>query len=524
MDDAPSDDTDRELITYLQKTDVAALVDSALAVVGRERAPNPLRSMYRALHAMVRDAALALNRATPGGFDLREPAHHALATRTADGLLELYPDEPLLALLEDEVCGRASAARLHSVAFLIAVKLARSKLLVARQPAHKVSVVVPLHADAGVAATGAEASHGQDCVRRRHDQLAWLYADRPDCTWELVLAECRYPNGCGDLVKDIVLRSKLRNATVVRGEPNVGGPTADAAPPKAAALACGLAAACGGAGGERPHVVVVAEAGLNADVGQVGLLTEEILRGRSLCAAGAPAGVPRAVACQAQQSDGWGSAVGADRDAAVCRSVEMAFARRLLPALAAAGVPEATSPLLAARADVAAEAAREAAGGGSGAFHGLHAAEFLLRAAVAAGGRCGAGEAAAVAVAVAVSTSVQELEAARDARSSATKRSFAALRALVSLQAKLKAEEEEEEGGAAVGAEGGPSHEREWTAFIVGLEFDGYKNLLDGLRQALAGKKDVPLPEPTALRLQLDVARMLSEGKSPVGLVRVYEA
>ena len=126
--------------------------------------------------------------------DPRDPAQQSALTALVDRLLA---DEPSLADLTGQ---EQDLARRQDVplADQLAMKLARSRTIVQSLdgPLH-VSVIFAMYKEHTRLLRPAEHPHGEDFLARKIEQLDWLFAGRPNLTWELIVVDDGCPESSG---------------------------------------------------------------------------------------------------------------------------------------------------------------------------------------------------------------------------------------------------------------------------------------------------------------------------------------
>ena len=129
----------------------------------------------------------------------------------------------------------------------------------------------------------AEHPHGEDFLARKIEQLDWLFADKPDLTWELIVVDDGCPESRGRLAQRILAdrypeapaRVLFLEEAIAQGVSVTRPMTAAADSQKGGSVVYGMAEAV-----TREHarqVVVFTDADLSTHLGQVGLLIDGIV-------------------------------------------------------------------------------------------------------------------------------------------------------------------------------------------------------------------------------------------------------
>ncbi len=228
--------------------------------------------------------------------DLTDPAAFRAVNQIAaelalrDAEADPAADSPALRQLEQELAAQRPAA---PVLAQLAVKLARSKRLVAALPSPAfVSVVFAAYKEHRRILPREQDPVGEDFLRRKLSQLEWLFGDRPEIGWELVMVDDGCPDGSGRIAEQRIQASGWQDRTrvlflergIAEGATATAPLTSAAESQKGGSVIYGMAEA---AAASRPgHVVAFTDADLSTHLGQLGLLIDPILRGGALAAIG----------------------------------------------------------------------------------------------------------------------------------------------------------------------------------------------------------------------------------------------
>ncbi len=219
-------------------------------------------------------------RTAPSALDLTDGRHLAAAQEAADLLLTAYDTPEALATLED---GLAAQREEYPLLLHLAVKLARSRVLVLRMagPAH-VSVVFAVYREDIRILSRDENPLGENFLLRKISQLDWLFAGRPDLTWDMIVVDDGCPNRTGEIAQKILDehcgRDKVKvlflQDAIDRRLPVVGPLRSTDESRKGGSIAYGMWEA---ARADRPgHVILFTDADLSTHLGQTGLLLDGI--------------------------------------------------------------------------------------------------------------------------------------------------------------------------------------------------------------------------------------------------------
>lgn len=226
-------------------------------------------------------------------LDLTDAGHLDAVREMADGLLEMSlagAGPEVLEKVERDVAEQSPAP---SLAMRVAAKLAlsRARLDATAQP-HHVSVVFAVYKEHHRILTPAEHAHGEDFLRRKLQQLCWLFDDTVH-TWDLTVVDDGCPEGSGELAQKILADYTgdqptrvlfLRDGIAARHGALVGlSDPADSQ--KGGSILYGMAEAARQQLHE-PHVIVFTDADLSTHLGQLGLLIDGIARGGADAAIG----------------------------------------------------------------------------------------------------------------------------------------------------------------------------------------------------------------------------------------------
>ena len=217
----------------------------------------------------------------PAQTDLTNADHLALATGFADELLAAGGTPADYLALETELVSKKDDIPLlvHLAAKLA---LSRSTVLLWKGPAH-LSVVFAMYKEHQRILSSSEFSGGEDFLRRKVNQLEWLFAGREDLTWDLFAVDDGCPEGSGRIAQNIIDEDNLGQKVHVlflanaieQGLPVVSPLKDTGQSMKGGSVELGMWTAVQQE--KENHVVVFTDADLSTHLGQSGLLMDGIL-------------------------------------------------------------------------------------------------------------------------------------------------------------------------------------------------------------------------------------------------------
>lgn len=227
---------------------------------------------------------------SPIGPDLTCESHLHSVTSLAEDILRYEPDADALAALEAEL-----SADKEKVPLLIhmGLKVARSRALVAAiEESTRVSVVFAVYEEHERILRTDEHPHGEDFLRRKVEQMSWLFDTHANFSWELILVDDGCPEGSGRIAQAIATEEGfgdrvrvLHLADAIENGEEVTHPMQEVSESqKGGSVAYGMTEAV--RSGHPNQVVVFTDADLSTHLGQVGLLVDPILRGGADAAIG----------------------------------------------------------------------------------------------------------------------------------------------------------------------------------------------------------------------------------------------
>lgn len=311
------------------------------------------------------EEVVALAKGMPRGHDLTSQVEHEMYLAASDKLVELYRDN--VEALKDVETVTTKDISAYPTIFHIAVKNALSKLRLGSLPKLHCTVVFAMYGEQNrmVPCGTGEGQHpnGEDFVRRKHQQMTWLFAERPDCSWSMIGSDDGCPTDSAGLCESIIASEGYGNVRVVRlldaangtdpcpaltperlnAEPVTeedkqkkpdGWMKLVKASQKGGAIIYGLWKASQDKFEDgREHAIVYTDSDLSTDLRQCGLNLHTMLGGpeRFNCSISERFGIPNAVNCSAKTDEG--VVPGLARDSIVHLTLRHKLRRHLLPPL-----------------------------------------------------------------------------------------------------------------------------------------------------------------------------------------------
>ena len=145
----------------------------------------------------------------PKTLDLTNHTHAELIYDSVSAILKegyTFPE-----LLEIET-GLLSENNPEHIFVLLALKLAKSKLLVEKitEPV-MISVVFAVYKEHNRIRKSSEHPHGEDFLRKKVQQLEWLFHEQPNVQWELIIVDDGCPENSGQIAQGIIDANQLNN-------------------------------------------------------------------------------------------------------------------------------------------------------------------------------------------------------------------------------------------------------------------------------------------------------------------------
>ncbi|KAJ9464432.1 hypothetical protein DIPPA_10515 [Diplonema papillatum] len=351
---------------------VAGVVDDLLGMLANDRPSDPLKTMHDGIAQKVAARACSFANSLPAGYDVRDPSQEKRVFATANLLVALHSEPAQLAPVERRLhlegapgTPAGGKPQCRKAPFAVAVGLARSKLSLARAPAHHVSVVVPVLADTLRLASGARLEQAHNAAVRKVRQLRWLYEERADCSFSVLFVDddCAGAHDSAAAVEEALADfdlepretvAVLRLRDVVHGTTPCKGLDREALNAHGShmggALAYGVWEALQQAdvASSKAHVVATADASLSFNLGELGTVVAALLEGDAASVVGTRHGHNRAAA--ACERGGTECFVGVPRVVDILIAMQVLFTTRLLGSRLGC-LPDIQSPIAAFSAD-----------------------------------------------------------------------------------------------------------------------------------------------------------------------------
>ena len=226
----------------------------------------------------------------PKSVDLTNSEHLELIKKTVDRILDRYNLQEILreetALIEK---------RDKTLVFiLLALKLAKSKIVLNRnQSPLAISVVFAVYKEHNRIRQKSEHHHGEDFLRRKVLQLEWLFENRPNVSWELIVVDDGCPENSGKIAQEIVDKNDLGDRVKVlflqgaidRNLPIAKNLSSTNDSQKGAAIIYGMWHSIQNTSDE-DRIIIYTDADLSTHLGQVGLLIDPLLNQNKSAAIG----------------------------------------------------------------------------------------------------------------------------------------------------------------------------------------------------------------------------------------------
>ncbi len=222
--------------------------------------------------------------------DLINEQHSADIFAAVDRLIDEGIGFEDIAFLEAELIPQNTAGQF--IFALLVLKLAKSKLL-SRDYQERlfISVVFAVYKENHRILKNTEHPNGEDFLRRKVQQINWLFGDKPNVRWELLVVDDGCPEGSGRIAQQIIDKEGLQNYVrvlfledAIRMQlPPVKGLKSTADSMKGGSIVYGMWDAVL----KHPdpnHIVVYTDADLSTHLGQLMLLIEPLKQERMLSA------------------------------------------------------------------------------------------------------------------------------------------------------------------------------------------------------------------------------------------------
>ncbi|NNE97556.1 MAG: hypothetical protein HKN25_00910 [Pyrinomonadaceae bacterium] len=226
----------------------------------------------------------------PKFVDLTNTGHLELIKKIVDRIIANY-DLNDIVVKEKELISRNDPSLIF---VLLALKLAKSKLALAglKGPVF-ISVVFAVYKEHNRIKKKSEHPHGEDFLRRKVLQLEWLFENKGNIQWEMIVVDDGCPEGSGVIAQEIIdkngLNDRVRvlflNDAIESKLPIAQNLKTIDDSQKGGAIIYGLWEATRQKRAEN-QIVVYTDADLSTHLGQTGLLLEPLLSHKGSVAIG----------------------------------------------------------------------------------------------------------------------------------------------------------------------------------------------------------------------------------------------
>ncbi len=228
---------------------------------------------------------------TPVNIDLTNDRHAELITETVSSILKEGYTLEQIEKFEKELLAKNDTSLIFP---LLSLKIVKSKILATetKEPV-RISVVFAVYKEHNRIKPVNEHPHGEDFLRKKVQQLDFLFEDSPNITWELVVVDDGCPENSGAIAQEIVdknnLNDKVRVLYLADAIKNNEGPAATLSSTtdsqKGGSIVYGMWNAVQ-KHGTKNHIVIFTDADLSTHLGQTMLLVHPVLTQNKLAAIG----------------------------------------------------------------------------------------------------------------------------------------------------------------------------------------------------------------------------------------------
>ncbi len=227
----------------------------------------------------------------PANIDLTNDKHAELITETVSSILKEGYTLEQIEKFEKELLAKNDTSLIFP---LLSLKIVKSKILATetKEPV-RISVVFAVYKEHNRIKPVNEHPHGEDFLRKKVQQLDFLFEDSPNITWELVVVDDGCPENSGAIAQEIVdknnLNDKVRVLYLADAIKNNEGPAATLSSTndsqKGGSIVYGMWNAVQ-KHGTKNHIVIFTDADLSTHLGQTMLLVHPVLTQNKLAAIG----------------------------------------------------------------------------------------------------------------------------------------------------------------------------------------------------------------------------------------------
>jgi len=219
--------------------------------------------------------------ACPTTPDLTNIEHSDWVEKTSNELMRICKNQENAKQLEDELF---SMDRELPALFLLALKNCISRFYIINlETKIRVSVVFAIYKEHERMLTKAEHPFGEDFIARKISQMKWLFNNKTNIDWELIIVDDGCPENSGKKAEEIIKNRNLPNVKVLYLQDAIDQKLEVVSPmqstsdsQKGGSIAYGMWHAAQEETNNK-HIIIFTDADLSTHLGQTGLLLQPIL-------------------------------------------------------------------------------------------------------------------------------------------------------------------------------------------------------------------------------------------------------
>ena len=229
----------------------------------------------------------------PVHIDLRDEVSGKMAFDFAKEILDLYPERNTLLKLEESFY-KTFGKNNQAILVALAIKLALSKFTIANvNKPIQISVVLAMYKEHNRILPNSIHPHGEDFLRRKIYELAWLFNQNDLCSWELILVDDGCPHRSGQIAQNIITTENISeqarvlylDSAIKKSLIPVKNLRNTKESQKGGSIIYGMWYAT-----QRSklddHIILFTDADLSTHLGQIGILIEPLINNTSLVSIG----------------------------------------------------------------------------------------------------------------------------------------------------------------------------------------------------------------------------------------------
>jgi len=217
----------------------------------------------------------------PGTPDLTNKTHSNWVKQASSKLIDICKTKETAQKIEDTIFSNHTA--LPSL-FLLSLKNTISRFFVKDiNIPLKVSVVFAIYKEHHRMLEKSQHPHGEDFIARKIYQMQWLFQEKENIEWELIIVDDGCPENSGKIAEEIISRKKLPHVKVLYLQDAIEKGLSVTKPmkntsdsQKGGSIAYGMWFAAQQETNKK-HIVIFTDADLSTHLGQTGLLLDPIL-------------------------------------------------------------------------------------------------------------------------------------------------------------------------------------------------------------------------------------------------------